>query len=376
MPDSPKSSTPNERSGVSYDIMDPVKILLQNAARETEGNLQYTGFSGVPWTRGESVYLVESRDFYLGHVEEGLGSKSRVADAMAKLLGREYYYKAYKGIGQCAGAMIFNDGTTLGARHITAAMHLAVGSSKWFKILERIEGLTAGWTTAMYCAGCAWAGGETPTLKNIIYRNGSVIGGSAMSIIMPKDKILNPATIQDGDAIVALPSSGIHSNGLTFAQEIAAGHENLTDMGDGQTFGEALLKPTHIYAHLIEDAIDLGLKLRYFIPITGHGWAKIMRAVTPWVYDIYTLPEPQIEFRFMQDRGGLSDRDAYTTFNMGVGGVAIMAQDAVADFIALGARIGWPEGVEQIGTVHQTHRQKEVILPNGVVLTPEDLAIR
>ncbi len=112
-------------SGVDYGLMDPFKRECQAASKMTSGNPEHLGAREVKWSRGESAYLIETPDAYLAHVEEGLGTKSAVADAMYRLTGRTFYDH----IGQDTVAMIVNDLITVGAMPLSIAMHLAVGAS-------------------------------------------------------------------------------------------------------------------------------------------------------------------------------------------------------------------------------------------------------
>ena len=130
-------------SGVDYSALDPFKRMAQQAARETAGNIARFGLQEVGMSRGESVYLIEGPDSYLAHVEEGLGTKNLVADAMRQLTGRSYY----AAIAQDTVAMIVNDMITLGALPISVAMHLAVGDSNWFEDGRRSQDLINGWKT-------------------------------------------------------------------------------------------------------------------------------------------------------------------------------------------------------------------------------------
>src|SRR3989338_2737799 len=118
-------------AGVDYDAMDQFKRMAKLAGRETAGNIRRLNngeFREVEMSRGESVYLIEAAKSYLAHVEEGLGTKNLVADAMYSLTGRSYY----DNIAECTVAMIVNDLVTLGALPLSVAMHLAVGTSDWF----------------------------------------------------------------------------------------------------------------------------------------------------------------------------------------------------------------------------------------------------
>ena len=113
-------------AGVDYDALDPFKRRAQQAGRATADVLQRLGVAEVAMSRGESAYLVETEGAFLAHVEEGLGTKNLVADAMYRLTGTRSYYDH---IAQDTVAMIVNDMVTLGALPLAVAMHLGVGSS-------------------------------------------------------------------------------------------------------------------------------------------------------------------------------------------------------------------------------------------------------
>lgn len=260
-------------TGVNYENMDPFKIACQKRASSTAYNAERLGFKSLEWTRGESAFMLEMNGQYFSHVEEGLGTKNLVADAMSKITGKSYYDQ----IAQDTVAMIVNDMITLGQLPVSLAMHLAVGDSSWFDDKQRTSDLIKGWGDACDLAGCIWSGGETPTLKDIIYPDASLLSGSAFGKFKTN---INPIRIKKGDAIVILESSGIHANGLTLARRIAEkipkGYETL--MSDGRMYGEALLDPTHIYCDFIETCADNGVDIHYAVNITGHGWRKLMRA--------------------------------------------------------------------------------------------------
>ena len=267
-------------SGVDYDLMDPFKRLAQQAARATAGNLAHFGFEEVAASRGESAYLIETPEAYLAHVEEGLGTKNLVADAMYRLTGRTFY----DAIGQDTVAMIVNDLITVGAMPVSIAMHLAVGTSEWFADAQRVADLVQGFQHACNLARAVWGGGETPTLRKIVAPDTAVLAGSAVGIIRPKERLIR-ANLAEGDVILFLAASGIHANGLTLAQRIAdrLPQGYLTPIGDGRPYGEALLDPTPIYVPVLDDLLAAGIVPHYTANVTGHGWRKLMRASEPFV---------------------------------------------------------------------------------------------
>jgi phosphoribosylformylglycinamidine cyclo-ligase len=170
-------------SGVDYDPMDEFKRKAQEEASLTSINSKY-GLRVVEGSRGESAFLMEGPDFYLGHVEEGLGTKNLVADKMYLLTGKSYYDQ----IAQDTVAMIVNDLITLGVMPLSVAMHLAAGSSDWFNDEIRRQDLIFGWSKACWLARCVWGGGETPTLKGIINPETVVLAGSAIGVVSSKER--------------------------------------------------------------------------------------------------------------------------------------------------------------------------------------------
>src|SRR5215218_9933691 len=124
-------------SGVDYDQLDAFKRACQRAAGATTPALAAHGLTEPVGIRGESAYLLEAGDHYLAHVEEGLGTKNLVADAMLAQTGRSFY----RNIGIDTVATIVNDLITVGALPISVAMHAAVGDSAWFEDANRAKDL-------------------------------------------------------------------------------------------------------------------------------------------------------------------------------------------------------------------------------------------
>lgn len=344
-------------AGVDYDAMDPFKRAAQLAARQTAHHLERFGYTEVEWSRGESCYLYETPTEYRGRVNEGLGTKNLVADEMHCLTGELYYGK----VAVDTIAMIVNDMITLGCLPVTVDMHVAAGSSDWFRDERRCTDLVAGWKHGCDLAHCAWAGGETPTLKSMVDSQTVVLSGSADGVVSPKEHVIKPA-IQNGDAVVFLKSSGIHANGLTMAREVAAKLPEgyLTKLPNGQTYGEALLQPTAIYVSAIETLLNACAEIHYAVNITGHGWRKLMRATEAFVYIIDNPGEPSPLFSFMQEHGPIGNEEAYGNFNMGAGFALYVPQQEAESTIACVNS----EGVEAwvAGHIEKHGDEKSVII--------------
>lgn len=360
-------------AGVDYDAMDPFKRMAQRRARLTAKNIRRFGFSEVKMSRGESVYLIETPDSYLAHTEEGLGTKNLVADIMYRLTGKSYYVQ----IAQDTVAAIVNDMITLGALPLSVAMHLAVGDSNWFTDEKRCYDLINGWKKACMLAGCSWGGGETAVLKGVIASipyDAAMLSGSAVGIIKPKERLI-VANIQHGDGIILIESSGIHTNGLTLARDVAGylPYGYITKLPDGRSYGETLLDPTNIYVKMVEDCLNSGVNIHYAINITGHGWRKLMRLDKPFAYVIERLPKQLPIFDFIQKHGPVDDFEAYGNFNMGAGFALYVPQTEVEKVLAI-ARLRF--GALCAGYIEQSREKKVVIKPKGLEYLSSTLKIR
>jgi len=248
-----------ESSGVNYDRLDAFKRACQRAASVTTSSLAAHGLREPADIRGESAYLIETPDEYLAHVEEGLGTKNLIADAMLELANQSYY----RNVGIDTVATMVNDLITTGALPISIAMHAAVGDAEWFADERRSQALAEGFAQACLDSGAVWGGGETPTLRGIVNPATIVLAGSALGRIRPKELRIS-GNVRDGDAIVLLSSSGVHTNGLTLCRAIAdrlpKGY--LSTIGDGRTYGEALLDPSVIYVRFIAALQQAGVRPR------------------------------------------------------------------------------------------------------------------
>ena len=363
-----------ESSGVRYDQLDAFKRACQKAARTTAGELIAHGYAEPATTRGESAYLIEGEDHYLAHVEEGLGTKNLVADAVYAQTG-ECFYDA---IAIDTVATIVNDLVTCGARPISVAMHAAVGDSGWFSDVKRMSALVEGWAEGCRRAGAVWGGGETPTLKGIVNPEVIVLAGSAIGKIEPKSQRI-AGEVSDGDAIIFLASTGVQTNGLSLCRLIAdklpGGYQTPIGHGDARTYGQALLAASAIYVDFVVQCQMAGIKLNYVAHVTGHGWRKLMRLEDPFVYEITEPREIPALFKFMMDAGPIAVREAYATFNMGVGFAAYVSPDAVDATLAAAKAAGHDAWVA--GRVKKEGGRKAVTIPSlGLAYEADTLQVR
>jgi phosphoribosylformylglycinamidine cyclo-ligase len=357
-------------SGVNYDALDPFKRAATAAAAATAKNIKRLGLAELPASRGESAYLIDAGDHYLAHVEEGLGTKNLVADATQQVTGKSYY----DAIAQDTVACTVNDMITLGALPVSVSMHLGTPSGDWFADEARAQGLIAGWRRACDLARCVWGGGETPGLAGVLQPGTVFLSCSSLGIIKPKARLIS-SNIADGDAIVMFASSGIHANGVSLARKIAGAAGYDAKLSDGRLLGEALLAPTPIYVPVIEDIQEAGIDIHYAVNITGHGWRKLMRAVEPFVYTINNIPDPQPEFKFMQENGPVSDEEAYGNWNMGAGFAVYVKQadvDKIVQISHLHNILAWNAGK----ITKDGENKRVVIAPKNLTYEGSTLSVR
>ena len=360
-----------EQAGVNYDRLDAFKRACQRAAAATTGALAAHGLSEPAAIRGESAYLIETPDEYLAHVEEGLGTKNLIADAMLALTGQSFY----RSVGIDTVATIVNDLVTTGALPVSVAMHAAVGDGEWFADARRAEDLAAGFAEGCRQSGAVWGGGETPALKGIVNPAAIVLAGSALGRVRPKSHRI-AGDVRDGDAIIFLASSGVQTNGLTLCRAIAERLPQgyLTPV-DGKTYGEALLDPSVIYVRFVAALQHAGIRPHYAVHVTGHGWRKLMRLDEPFVYRIMAVPDPLPVFEFIMGAGPVDRREAYATFNMGVGFAVYVDPREAEACLAVAREAGYDARLA--GSVRKEGARKAVeIEPLGITFEADTLQVR
>lgn len=278
-----KQSMTYAGAGVDYKGADGFKRAMQTAANSTSSNMRF-GFRFLDWTRGESVQLFKTPIGHFGLVLEGLGTKNAAADAMYERSLRQGQHDPptrYDDIGRCNCSAVYNDLITLGALPLVYSQYAAAGDSKWFANGKRNADLAQGTEYASDEALAVWGGGESPILVGMVCEQAIELAGAGIGFIPIRREPFNPAGLKAGDAIIFIPSNGLHVNGYTLGRKLAEtlhkGYDTPVD-GTQMTYGEALLQPTRIYVKAVEACIDMGVEIHYAANISGHGWRKIMRA--------------------------------------------------------------------------------------------------
>ena len=248
---------------------------------------------------------------------DGVGTKLKLAFLMDK----------HDTVGIDCVAMCVNDIICCGAKPLFFLDYIAIGKN----IPEKVADIVAGVAEGCVQAGCALIGGETAEHPGMMGAEDYDLAGFSVGIV-DKPKIIDQTAMRPGDVVLALPSSGIHSNGYSLVRKVFnVEHANLTlhceDLG--QTLGEALLTPTRIYVkpvlRCMEEATVKGVS-----HITGGGFFENIPRCLPEglaaKIDKAAIKTPPI-FAMLQSMGSIPERDMFNTFNMGVGMTVIVSPD-------------------------------------------------
>ncbi|MWG33873.1 phosphoribosylformylglycinamidine cyclo-ligase [Halomarina oriensis] len=264
---------------------------------------------------GDYAGLVDLGDRYLALATDGVGSKLLVAEALGD----------YSTIGIDCIAMNVNDLVAAGVDPVAFVDYLAVDAPDDATAEQVGQGLAAGAAEA----GITLVGGETAVLPDVI--TGLDLAGACAGLAEKGD--LLPGEAEVGDALVGVPSSGIHSNGLTLARQAATENHEYTDafpLDEERTVGGVLLEPTRIYTDLLGPLRDCDAHAAAHV--TGGGWTNLTR-MGDHRYEVTDPFDPQPVFEFVQSEGSVSDEEMHRTFNMGTGFVAALAPADAERFV-------------------------------------------
>jgi phosphoribosylformylglycinamidine cyclo-ligase len=287
-------------AGVDIEASEAATAALIGAVGEFEGD--YAG-------------LVDIGDRYLALATDGVGTKLLVAEALGD----------YSTVGIDCIAMNVNDLVAAGVTPVAFVDYLAVDAPDDETAEQIGDGLSAGAERAEL----ALVGGETAVMPEVV--EGLDLAGACAGLATDEELFDGEARV--GDRLVGLPSSGIHSNGLTLAREAATRNHAFTDPfpHDDRTIGEVLLEPTRIYREALGPLH--AAETHAAAHVTGGGWGNLSR-MGRFRYVVEDPFESQPVFEFVQEEGDVSDEEMHRTFNMGTGFVAALPEgdaEAVVD---------------------------------------------
>jgi len=257
-------------------------------------------------------------------------------------------------------AMVIDDLVVVGAEPLFMTDYIAVGKVIPEKVAQIVGGIAAGCVQA----GCALIGGETAEHPGVLDVDDYDLAGAGTGVVNA-DQVLGPDRIREGDVLLALGSSGVHSNGYSLVRQVLSStglrRAQAPAELEGRTLGEELLTPTRIYA---QDCLRLigGGGVRAFSHITGGGLAGNLVRVLPAGLDAQVHRSswtPLPIFQLLARAGGLDRATMEQTFNLGVGMVAVLAPEAEPAARALLAEAGVP--CWRLGTINPGSGQVRMV---------------
>jgi len=258
---------------------------------------------------------------------DGVGTKILIAELMEK----------YDTIGIDCIAMNVNDLICVGAEPISMVDYLAMDKPSKDITSEIAKGLSEG----ARLADITIAGGEIASIKEMLTGIGE---GPAIDLVgmaaglVPTDRIIGTERINEGEKVIALRSSGVHSNGLTLARGALLDKYDVHDWIDQfqSTLGEELLQPTKIYVKEVMEMIK-NTEIHAMSHITSWGITNLDRVGRKWQigFLLDNIPEPNPIFKFIQREGPVTTEEMYRTFNMGIGFCIICPSTEVDDIITI-----------------------------------------
>ena len=272
---------------------------------------------------------------------DGVGTKLKLAFLMDK----------HDTVGIDCVAMCVNDIICGGAMPLFFLDYIACGKNDPARIADIVSGITEGCRQA----GCALVGGETAEMPGFYPVDEYDLAGFSVGLV-DEEKIIDGKALAEGDVLIGLASSGVHSNGFSLVRKVFdVEHADLTSPRtelEGKSLGQALLEPTRIYVKAVKAVLNAGVDIHAISHITGGGfYENVPRMMTPGLtaqIKLDTFPCLPI-FRLIQEAGNIPQRDMYNTFNMGIGMIlAVPAHQAKATLEALSAA---GEAAYQVGTV-------------------------
>jgi len=279
----------------------------------------FGGLFGLPVAGMEEPVLVSGTD--------GCGTKVKLAILMDK----------HDTIGIDAVAMCVNDIICCGAKPLFFLDYIACGKN----IPEKIAAIVSGVAEGCVQSGAALIGGETAEHPGLMPKDDYDLAGFAVGIV-DKKKILDNTKMRAGDVIIALPSTGIHSNGFSLVRKVFAIDKNPAELYkscaelDGASIADTLLTPTRIYVKAILSLLER-VEVKGISHITGGGFYEniprsIPKGLTAKIKksDVRVLPI----FKLIERIGNIPERDMYNTFNMGVGMSVVVAPDKVEEALS------------------------------------------
>lgn len=360
------------KAGVDYTKMEPFKVAMIALGKKT---LSFPNRRGVfindkvTHSHGAVFEYRLKESCIWCQTQEGLGTKNWIAEWMYIKTGKTYY----ENIGIDTALMVVNDLIAQGAMPVVFTDHIDVGDSSWYADKKRSSDLARGFYKICKEVGMALPAGESATLKYLLkpfppVKMAPSLSGSVAGIISPKENLITGRKLKAGDRIIAVESSGLHSNGvsLIIKEGLKLPKQFLTKLPNGKTFGEESLIPTRSYVRLIEALLEAKIDIHALLPGTGDGVGKIAFDKRRFSYRIHSWVKVPPLFLFMRDRG-ISLKDCLKTFNWGAGYYIFLSKNEVEKTLEIAKKNNYR--AKEVGIVEEGER-KVIFEPEGIELLP------
>ena len=343
-----------EASGVNlqagYEVVSRIKPLVASTRRK--GCMGGIGAFGGMFDLGELKY----RNPVLVSGTDGVGTKLKLAFRMRK----------HDTVGIDAVAMCVNDILAQGAEPLFFLDYVAVGKNE----PAVVESIVAGVAEGCRQAGCALIGGETAEMPGMYPEGEYDIAGFSVGAV-EKDRLIDGSAVEDGDLLLALPSSGVHSNGFSLVRKIIADNdldlnEIYPELDPNRTLGEVLLTPTRIYVKPVLEVIRK-VKVNAIAHITGGGFYENIPRIIPEGLiahiDVDSISIPPV-FVFLAKKGHIDIKEMFNVFNMGVGMVMAVKREVAPEAMEILQQAG--EQPFLLGYVSKSKDKGQAIFLSGI----------
>ncbi len=329
-----------KKAGVSLEAgYEAVERMKSHVSRTTRSGVMGSlgGFGGM-----FDLSTLNLQEPVLVSGTDGVGTKLMLA----------FMLDRHDTIGIDAVAMCVNDIVVQGAEPLYFLDYIACGKA----VPERLEAIVKGVADGCEQAGCALVGGETAEMPGMYSDDEYDLAGFSVGAV-EKKQLINGETIQPGDVVIGLSSSGLHSNGFSLVRKIFLQdhsfslHDHIDELS--KTLGEELLTPTKIYVKPLLECLKKHT-VRGMAHITGGGFYENIPRMLPEGVRVHvdngTWPIPPI-FNLLKTYGELTDRELFSTFNMGIGMVVVVPEEESQDVLRLLKEQG--ESAHVIGRVEE-----------------------
>ena len=263
---------------------------------------------------------------------DGVGTKLKIAFLMDK----------HDTVGIDCVAMCVNDIVCGGAAPLFFLDYIACGKNDPARIADIVAGITEGCRQS----GCALVGGETAEMPGFYPVDEYDLAGFSVGIV-DEEKIIDGKKLTEGDVLIGLASTGVHSNGFSLVRKVfdVENCDLKTPMAEleGKSLGETLLAPTRIYVKAVQSVLNNGVDIHAISHITGGGfYENVPRMMTEGLtaqIKLDSFPRLPI-FQLIMDKGNIPERDMYNTFNMGIGMIMAVPADEADKAMAALAEAG------------------------------------